>query len=75
MEGAPTQPAVVALATDCCSCSGKQRGGRREAGDWGKGRDGKMKTEPGPAPPLLGLGTGQGCQERHGLGPLMAWRP
>lgn len=23
-EGAPTQPAVVALATDCCSCSGKQ---------------------------------------------------
>lgn len=55
MEGAPAQPAVVALATDCCSCSGKRRGGRRGAGGWGKGRDGKTKIA---SPSQAGVGGG-----------------
>ena len=58
MEGAPTQPAVVALATDCCSCNGEAV--RREAGSWGLGEGKGWKDEDwGWAPPLgaaVGIG-------------------
>ena len=54
-EGAPTQPAVVALATDCCRCSGKPGGG--EAGSWGLG-EGKGWRDEDTLP--LGLQEGAG---------------
>lgn len=72
MEGAPTQPAVVALATDCCSCNGETV--RREAGSWGLGEGKGWKDEDwGLAPPLGAIGRDQGCQGRLTLHPDVTW--
>ena len=48
----PWQPTAAAAA-------GSSEGGRREAGDWGKGRDGETKT---PSP--WGYRREQGCHPR-----------